>query len=145
MGCIGIAIVGNGGAIMAHYGDADTSIARAQAKLPGLINKHKSVLTGATAYLLAEVKLNAPNRYVSEANNLKLIAIVQRTLGITPQRVKYVEPESFMVDEYGELLEDCPEQLLYGAAMVKDLGFGKGGPQPIFIDVDWQQAAAASS
>ncbi|KAJ5595420.1 uncharacterized protein N7459_001628 [Penicillium hispanicum] len=145
MGCIGMTIVGDSGAIMAHYGDADTSIRRAQTNLPGLISQHKQALTGATAYLLAEVKLNTPNTYVSEANNLKLIDIVQSSLGITPERVKYVEPESFMVDEYGQLLDDCPEELLYGAAMVKDLGFGKGGPQAIFIDADWQAAAAANS
>ncbi|KAJ5887729.1 hypothetical protein N7495_007770 [Penicillium taxi] len=143
-GCIGLIIAGRGGVIMGHYSNTNTDIARAQREIPKLISANTASFAGGKAYLFAQVKLRSPTTYVSEPNNLKLEAIVKDNLGLSTQRVKYIEPEDMMVDDDDELLDDCPEELLYGAMMVKHPG-GAGAWEAIFVDMAMQKTAAANS
>ncbi|KAJ5168106.1 uncharacterized protein N7482_003700 [Penicillium canariense] len=129
---------------MGHYSDSDSDIIQAGTNLPTLIKDNKDALADATAYIYAQVRLRDTDVYVSESNNNRLEQIVSDNLGIIAQRVKYIEPEDLMVDDDGELLDDCPEQLLYGAMMVKQSG-GQAAWEAIFIDFAWQQSAAANS
>ncbi|KAJ5128647.1 hypothetical protein N7476_007266 [Penicillium atrosanguineum] len=139
MGCIGIMIVGDGGAIIGHYSNTETDIRQAEAKLPELISDNSAALSGARAYLYAQVKLRQPDDWVSEPNNLRLINIVNNNLDITPERVRYIEPEDMMVDDNDELLDECPEDLLYGAMMVKHTS---QSTSTTFMDLSWQVSAA---
>lgn len=114
--------------------------------MPTLINDNKDALAGAKAYLYAQVRPLSPQIYISEDNNKRLEAIVKDNLGITAERVKYIEPEDLMLGEDGDIDEDaCPEEFLYGSMMVKHPGGDSNGWEVIFIDFDWQKSAAGGS
>jgi hypothetical protein len=145
VGCIGVIIASSQGAIIGHYTNTDSGMSRARSNLVSLIINNKKALAGAKAWIYAHVSLQDTNTYTSETNNQVLEGIVGDNLGITPTRVKYIEPEDLLVDEQGELLDDYPEDIIYGGAMAKHPGHQSTETQVIFINLDWQKAAAENS
>lgn len=146
-GCIGVAIVSSQGAIIAHYTNAASAMNQARTQLPNLITNNIDALAGAKAWIYAHVSLSDTDTYTSETNNKVLEDIVKTNLHIVPARVKYIEPEDMLVDEQDELLDpdQYPEDLLYGAIMIKHQAGQSAGADVIFINLDWQKAAAENS
>ncbi|KAJ5083951.1 hypothetical protein NUU61_008530 [Penicillium alfredii] len=142
--CIGAVIAKGNSAIVAHYTDSDTGLSQAEDKLASLINEHKQSLEGGQAWLYAHVRPYKPDVYISEDNNKRLEKVIKDNTGITPVRVKYIEPEDLMADEQGEFKkdEDMPKELLHGAMMVKHSGQPNETPRVIFVNLDWQRAAS---
>ncbi|PLB54006.1 hypothetical protein P170DRAFT_420790 [Aspergillus steynii IBT 23096] len=141
IGCMGLVIASSQGAIIGHYTNADPSISQAKTNIPDLINDHKDSLAGAEAWIYGHVRLNKPHKYQAEERIQELESIIKNELGITAQRVKYIEPEDLMADENEELIVDeLPDELMYGFVLVEHPGGHSQESVITFVSLDWQKA-----
>ncbi|KAJ5153840.1 uncharacterized protein N7500_009279 [Penicillium coprophilum] len=146
-GCIGVVIASSQGAIIGHYTDTEQGMNRARQHLASLITENQQALVEAQAWIFAHVSLQDPDTFISEPNNQVLESIVQTNLGITPGRIKYIDPMDIIDPEddlHFELWEKGELNLLAGGILVKHQG-GNPNNEIVFVNLDWQKAAAEAS
>lgn len=143
-GCSAVVITSSKGVIIGHYCNSPPSTDQAKDKVAGLIKDNKDALDGAKAWVYRHVRLLKPDEFTAERQLQQLEDIVKNGLGITPKRMKYIEPADILLNGNGEIdmdkAEKYPEDEMSGSVLVQHPGGPSQESTVTFVSLDWQKA-----